>query len=78
MRIIDCIRRESNVFFTPEKMISSAGDRATNPSVIAPPLLLRRLNLKVYMGTIDGITTKLVFFIDTHRILQTRLQKEPL
>ncbi len=45
-------------------MISSARDSATNPSGITPPLLLPCLNLKEYMGAIDGITTKLVFFID--------------
>jgi hypothetical protein len=39
MRIIDCIRRESSVFFTPEKMISSQRNSVKNPFCITSPLV---------------------------------------
>jgi hypothetical protein len=46
-------------------MISSVLGFATNPSGITPPLLLPSLNLKKYMGVIDGTNNhKLRFFID--------------
>jgi hypothetical protein len=45
-------------------MISSARDPATSLSGVTPPLLFPSLNLKEYMGAIDGITTRVVIFID--------------
>src|SRR5689334_4635059 len=64
MRIIDCVRRESSVFFTPEKMISSQRNSVKNPFGISPPWLMPCLNLKEYMGAIDAITTRVEVFID--------------
>ena len=62
MRIIDCIPRESSVFFTSEKNDFIRPGFRQKPIRHHITVVIAVLNLKVYMGAIDGITTTTCVF----------------
>jgi hypothetical protein len=64
MRIIDCIPRESSVFFTLEKNDFIRSGSRHKPIRRHSAVAIPELEFEGIYGAIDGITTRVVIFID--------------